>query len=237
MRSRILIVALVSFLVVLPLRLSFAGLVWDFASKAELDDWEELMGDWSIAEQNGVLVVESLEDDAFLMNSSDIWQEEWLDYTIEIRVRSIAPGNRHFGLGFRDDGKGNNHYGFYLDDDPACCEGTYWFGFYSNGNYNAISAFWGQPGNYDEAEDWNVLKIVVEGFTSELYINDKHIETYSDNGKTYSKGPVGLVNDSNGGQEAIVEFDYIKIEGEGLPSAVSSAGKLSTTWGSIRSMP
>jgi hypothetical protein len=236
MKARVLVIALVFLLIALPLRLSFAGLVWDFAKEAELDDWEVIRGGWEIDEQNGVLVGESIEDEGFLMISSDIWQEEWVDYTIEIRVRSIAPGNRHFGLGFRDDGKGNNHYGFYLDDDPGCCEGTYWFGFY-NGDYNAISAFWGQPGNYDEAEDWNVLKIVVEDFTFDLYINGEHIETYQDSGKTYSKGPVGLVNDCNDGQTAIVEFDYIKIEGDGMPSAVLSAGKLSTTWGSIRSMP
>jgi hypothetical protein len=60
------------------------------------------------------------------------------------------------------------------------------------------------------------------------------LKTVSDSAKTYASGPIALVSDHNV-KTAITQYDYIDIEGDGIPTnAVDSAGKLTTTWGKIK---
>ena len=55
-----------------------------------------------------------------------------------------------------------------------------------------------------------------------------------DKGKTFKSGPeVALVSDKHQGV-AIAQFDYVKVEGDGIPIAVSEVGKLAVSWAKIR---
>jgi len=52
--------------------------------------------------------------------------------------------------------------------------------------------------------------------------------------KTFTEGPVALVSDRND-QTAIAHFDYVSIEGEGIPGlGVNASGKLAMTWGRVK---
>ena len=136
----------------------------------------------------------------------------------------------HFGIGFRENRVGH-HYGFYMNDF-AGAETKYWFGIW-NGGYTALAGSWGEDGNYKDAEEWNTMKVVVKGFHFDLYINGKLLKKVEDKGKTFKSGPVALVSDKN--QEvAIAQFDYVKVEGDGILMAVSEVGKLAVSWAKIR---
>ena len=117
-------------------------------------------------------------------------------------------------------------------NDFAGAETKYWFGIW-NGGYTALAGGWGEDGNYKDAEDWNTMKVVVKGFHFDLYINDKLLKRVEDKGKTFKSGPVALVSDKNV-KEAVAQFDYVKIEGDGIPMAVSSVGKLAVSWANIK---
>ena len=228
MKAKIFDLILV-FLLTLTFQMPAESLTWEFETEAEADDWVAVRGEWEVDTSEGVFIGTSDVDEGTAIISEDVWKDEWVNYTIEVKVRNMGTEN-HFGMGFRDDGVGN-HYGFYMNDF-AGPETTYWFGTF-NGAYAAFAGNWGDNGNYEDAEEWNVMKVVVEGFGFELYINDQLLTDVEDGGKAFESGPVALVSDKNV-LTAIAQFDYVKIDGEGIPSAVSSAGKLATTWAGIK---
>jgi len=214
-------------LLILAIQMSAESLIWDFNVKSEADDWVALSGDWEVDAQEGVFIASSDFDEGTAIVSEDVWNDEWVNYTIEAKVRNMGSEN-HFGIGFRDDGAGN-HYGFYLNDTA---DGKFWFGTF-NGGYSGLAGNWVDDCDCPDAEAWNVLKVVVEDFDFELYVNDQLLTEVSDAGEMFGSGPVALVSDKNV-LTAVAQFDYVKIEGEGIPSAVSSQDKLTTTWGELK---
>ena len=213
-------------------QMSAEALIWNFDKKSEADDWEAIRGKWEIDTKEGVFTGTSDADEGTAIVSKDVWDSKWVDYTLEVKVRNMGTEN-HFGIGFRDDGEGN-HYGFYMNDFVGP-ETTYWFGTFLNGTYNAFAGSWAEDGNYKDAEEWNVMKVVVKGFAFDLYINDKLLKSVTDNTKSYKNGPIALVSDKNQ-KAAIAQFDYVMLEGEGIPAmAVSPSDKVTTTWASIKS--
>jgi hypothetical protein len=60
------------------------------------------------------------------------------------------------------------------------------------------------------------------------------LKKVEDKGKTFKSGPVvALVSDKHQ-DVAIAQFDYGKVEGDGIPIAVSEVGKLAVSWAKIR---
>ena len=232
MKAKMFGLTLICLSLMLTLQMSLEALIWNFDKKTEADDWMAIRGKWEIDTKEGVFIGTSDVDEGTAIVSKDAWDNKWVDYTLEVKIRNMGTEN-HFGIGFRDDGDGN-HYGFYMNDF-AGPETKYWFGTFSNGAYNAFAGSWAEDGNYKDAEKWNVMKVVVKGFTSELYINDKLLKSVTDNTKSFKNGPIALVSDKNQ-KPAIAQFDYVRLEGEGIPAmAVFSSGKLTTTWASIKS--
>ncbi|HIE27888.1 TPA: DUF1080 domain-containing protein [Candidatus Poribacteria bacterium] len=214
-----------------PLLAPVGALSWDFDKKSDADDWKAIRGEWSIVLKEGVFEGKSDLDEGCAIVNKKAWDDAWVDYTLEVRLRNMGTEN-HFGIGFRDDGKGN-HYGFYLNDFKGP-ETKYWFGTFLNGRYQALAGSWAEDGNYKDAEAWNVMKVVVKGFTFDLYVNDKLLKSVTDPNKTFKVGPVALVSDKHM-RTAIAQFDYVQLEGPGIPMAVEAhPGKLSTTWGDIK---
>lgn len=205
-----------------------SALTWNFQNKAEADDWVAIRGKWEVDTKEGVFVGTSDIDEGAAIVNDKAWNNKWVNYTLEVKVRNMGTEN-HFGIGFRDDKKGN-HYGFYMNDFVGP-ETKYWFGTFFGGAYNAFAGSWAEDGNYKNAEEWNIMKVVVKDFTYELYINGKLLKSVTD--KTFKDGPIALVSDRNQ-KIAIAQFDYVKIEGEGISMAVQALGKLSTTWANIK---
>ena len=151
-----------------------SALTWDFDKEADVEDWEGLQAQrktckWMIDLKEGVLQAEGLADEGTAFVKGTVWNDDWVDYTLEVKVRNMGTEN-HFGIGFRDN-KVGHHYGFYMNDF-AGAETKYWFGIW-NGGYTALAGSWGEDGNYKDAEDWNTMKVVIKGFHFELYINNK----------------------------------------------------------------
>ena len=60
------------------------------------------------------------------------------------------------------------------------------------------------------------------------------LKKVEDKGKTFKSGPVvALVSDKHQ-EAAIAQFDYVKVEGDRIPMAVSEVGKLAVSWAKIR---
>ena len=204
---------------------SAEALTWEFDDDAEEKDWQAIKGDWEVDAKAGVLIGSSDADEGTAIVSQDVWDENWEDYTFEVKVKNMGTNN-HFGVGFRDDGAGN-HYGFYLND---AADGNYWFGFF-NGGYTAFSPWGPSGGASKDAEDWNVLKVEANGSELKVYINGTLVNDAKDG--TFKTGPIALVSDRND-QTAIAHFDYVSLEGDGIPLRVDAGGKLATTWGRIK---
>ena len=89
------------------------------------------------------------------------------------------------------------------------------------------------PANNLESHIW---KIEAKGDTITTYIDGKEILSATD--KTYAKGRIGLGghNYASDTGKNVVTFDYVKVEGPGIPTAaaVESIGKLSVAWGSLK---
>ena len=78
------------------------------------------------------------------------------------------------------------------------------------------------------------MKVVVKGFHFDLYINGKLLKKVEDKGKTFKSGPVVTLVSDKHQDVAIAQFDYVKVEGDGIPMAVSGVGKLAVSWAKIR---
>ncbi len=102
------------FLLTLTFQMSAESLIWEFEVESEADDWVAIRGDWGIDTKAGVFIASSDLDEGTAIISEDVWSDDWVNYTIEVKVRNMGTEN-HFGMGFRDDGIGN-HYGFYMND-------------------------------------------------------------------------------------------------------------------------
>ena len=223
---RTLFLMLVLFLAALTWFRGAEALTWEFEDKASGDDWTAIRGKWEVDAKAGVFIGSSDLDEGTAIVSDKVWNPNWKDYTFEVKVKNMGTNN-HFGVGFRDDSKGN-HYGFYLND---AADGQYWFGFF-NGAYTAFSGWGPSGGATKDAEDWNILKVEAKDSELKVYINGTLMKTTED--KTFTGGPVALVSDKND-RTAIAHFDYVRIEGEGIPVMdVAASGKLALTWGSIK---
>lgn len=82
----------------------------------------------------------------------------------------------------------------------VCSDGTYDVGLFQNGNASWATnlATRNSTSNIHQGSgQQNVIAIVVQGNTFNLYINDltKDVDTVTDNGNTFSQGQVGLVSD------------------------------------------
>ena len=66
---------------------------------------------------------------------------------------------------------------------------------------------------------------MVKGFHFDLYINGKLLKKVEDEEKAFKSGLGTLVSDKHQ-DVAIVQFDYVKVEGDGIPMVVSEVGKL-----------
>ena len=122
--------------------------------QADAEDWEgpdaqRKTCKWTIDLKEGVFQAKGLADEGTAFVKKTAWKDDWLDYTLEVKVRNMGTKN-HFGIGFRENRVGH-HYGFYMNDF-AGAETKYWFGIW-NGGYTALAGSWGEDGNYKDAEE------------------------------------------------------------------------------------
>ncbi len=198
------------------------GLTQDFESGAA--DWSEVQGEWSVAngEYTQSVVEWSTTSTLETYHRSFFGDESWTDYEVEATVRIDEGGDVApiIGIFFRVSEKSDAGGYYYFRLDARGAEGP---GLIRAPN-ETIQINANQPAEL--GRDY-VLKVKVEGSDIRCYVDDVlEIETTDD---AFPSGAVGV-----GTFDCVGTFDDVEVEGEDIPSAVESRGKLPSVWARLR---
>ena len=195
---------------------------YEFDSEKEIADWE--LGPQATAEvKDGMLELTV----AGGQNSGIYFGEDsWTDYRMEVKARKVV--GPYFHLFARTQ---EPTVDFYFMEISYNSHTTSLFMF-SGGAANEITGG-PRPKRPDSKDtkggDAYTIVFETEGETLRTYIDGKLMVENQD--KTYDKGRPGL-----GGRDSTVLYEYVEINGEGIPpTAVEPTGKLTTTWGELKS--
>ena len=194
---------------------------YEFDSDKEIADWE--LGPQATAKvKDGMLELTV----AGGQNSGIYFGEDnWTDYRMEVKARKAA--GPYFHLFVRTQEPAQD---FYFMEISYNSHTTSVFMF-SGGAANEITGG-PRPKRPDSKDtkggDAYTIVFEVEGETLKTYIDGKLMVETED--KTYDKGRPGL-----GGRDSTVLYEYMEINGEGIPpTAVEPADKLATLWGELK---
>ena len=196
------------------------ALTWDFENDAQLKDWTVINGKWNI--EGGKLKGELLGDYIGIV-AGDL---EWEDYTLEMET-TVAEGKYTYWM-VRVQTDPLSYYTLERHDGNAS---PIWRR--DAGQHTKIGNDVPLPGDHLESHIWT---IEVKGDTITAYLDGEELLSAED--KTYKKGRIGLGGHNAGSATGknILLFDYVKVEGPGIPSgaAVKPIGKLAITWGTLK---
>ena len=164
----------------------------DNFSDGVADGWTELSGAWSIVDDLGNYVYSGTatgdEQVTYALSAGT-----FDNFIFEVKVKAINNAG-HYGIILREDGTGK-HYGFYLNAYPTA-EGKYYFGYWSGAYpYHPIVPWTDSGGAYTDANVWNTLKVVANGYEFQLYINGILVNTVTDTNHYAASGHVGCIID------------------------------------------
>ena len=195
---------------------------YEFDSDKEIADWE--LGPQATAKvKDGMLELTV----AGGQNSGIYFGEDnWTDYRMEVKARKLVGPYFHLFARVQEPA-----VDFYFMEISYNSHTTSIFMF-SGGNANEITGG-PRPKRPDSKDtkggDAYTIVFETEGETVRTYIDGKLMVENQD--KTYDKGRPGL-----GGRDSTVLYEYVEINGEGIPpTAVEPTGKLTTTWGELKS--
>ena len=197
---------------------SFAGTqLWDFEKNH--DDWKVANGNWQI--KSGVYQLTK----GAQAEHSLVGEVEWDNYTIEAKVR-LDEGS-WAGIVFR--AKSEMEYYVYYLNVPGNISELWRHKAGAWDTRDNISQPAAVGGVVIKNGEWLDVKIVVEGNTFTLYINDEKQNEDSDD--VYDKGKVGVW-----GWETAASFDDFTVSGDNIKHtlAVDPIRKLTTTWGRLK---
>lgn len=188
------------------------------------EGWTQIQGKWDVKKKE--YVQEELKWTTTATHEtytrSYFGEEDWEDYTFEAKVRIEKGGELApiIGIFFRVTEKSDtgDYYLFRLD--ARASEGP---GLIKAPNVTM------KINNNKPAElkrDY-ILKVEVKGDSIKCYVDDKLEIDVQD--KSLPQGAIGV-----GTFNAEGHFDDVTVNGKGIPSAVSSKGKLAQTWGCIK---
>lgn len=215
MKRGLIIILWMLFFAFLSTRLD--ALLWDFNNKAQQVDWKVISGTCEIEEDAYKISDPAAEGFAIAGESN------WTDYTIACKARLTQPGGfNNIAIAFRISDDAGDEYMFMLEGGRQQAEWWKKIG----GAYTEIKV---DPLNID-TKGWFSFKVIVKGNTFEGYYEDELISAIED--KELKKGKVGAR--VYGCTSHIDDFD---VNGPGIPPTmpVEVSGKLTTTWGLIKS--
>lgn len=214
------------------------GVLYDFESKAQLEDWEIIGGEWEI--KNGVLLGENVPAAAGFDHGPGIvvGEDTWTDYTFELRMKM-------------EDGKLGGPIFRYIDE-----ENWYWLEAWRTNLYlrphvagedqapdPIPEALWDRGEAFQDGE-WHTYKIKAEGEDIAVWVDGEKVLEFTYNELNWGRpahpvkegllrGKVGLMTWT--GDMGMASFDDVSIEGPGiLGSVVDASGKLAMTWSRIK---
>lgn len=218
--------------------LSAWGLLYDFESKAQLQDWDIIGGEWKI--ENGVLKGENVPAVAGFDHGPGIvvGEDTWTDYTLELKMKM-------------EEGKLGGPIIRYTDE-----ENWHWFEpwktqFYLRPHVDGEDqapdpipgALWDRGEEFQDGE-WHTYKIKAEREDIAAWVDGEKVLEFTYNKLEWGRpahpvkegllrGKVGLMTWTS--DMGVASFDDVRIEGPGIPgTAVYALGKLAVTWAHIK---
>ena len=187
--------------------------------------WDEIQGKWSV--KGGEYIQEDTKWTSTATNEtytrSFFGDVNWTDYTLEAKVRMNNGGETAaiVGIFFRVTEKSAKGDYYYFRLDARAAEGNCLI---KSPNIILLE----NKGKPSKLNQNYVLKVVVTGDNIQCYIDDKlEIEVQD---QSFPKGAIGVGTFNTEGY-----FDDVNVNGKGIAAnAVSTKGKLTTTWAFIR---
>jgi hypothetical protein len=238
-----MLIGVVSFISISALPLAFAGTWSDGFQDARLKDWQLVsqQGPTTFKAEDGELSMEVYS--GFVSFLWVIGSSLWGNYTLTVKVKILDEFGDFVdgGAYIHENGNGNDwkDYYFFVADKwtqvyPGVPpEGKGAFAFPSiNNTVQMGKAIVFTP----ELDHWYTLKATTKGEHTELYIDNKLIGAFDY--AELKSGNVGLVVSN-----AHVHFDDFVVIGEDIPNggpggvsiSVGEKGKITTSWGEIKS--
>jgi hypothetical protein len=202
----------------------------DFEDPAESEKkWEVITGDWQVADSvyHQLAVADPWQ---VSMVSKEYWKDEWIEYTIEVEVKPLTPGDAPVNILFRVQDPVPQ---IWADRDSP---NTHMYRWIVNGWTNTES----RPYMYSEGVreeldltpnslvvgNWHHLKLVVTDKGLAGYVDGKEI--FDVEHAEWTQGRVGL--HAYSGQ---MDFDDFIVYGP-AGAKVTAAGKMPVTWGAVK---
>lgn len=202
----------------------------DFENAAASEDkWEAVSGEWEVGDgvYHQLLAADPWQAS---MVAADKWKDEWVEYTVEFKVKILTEGDAPVNVLFRvqdpvpqvwaDRNGPDTHMYRWIVNGWTNTESRPYM--YSEGNAEMLA----QTGNVLVVGDWHHIKLVVTATSLAGYVDD--VELFDVDHAEWSDGRVGIQAYSG-----IMDFDDLIIYGP-KGAAVEASGKLSTVWGKIK---
>ena len=219
------------------------ALVYDFEDRAQLDDWQIFgKAKWRI--EGGVLICEGLGGlGGDIVPKKDMGRQA---QRMELKDIVFSDGTFEFKILFM---KGKNHEGgvFYRWQDVANWYNTHpSFKKCAGGGIDGVrwmsmkkgKLMWLPGPGVSNIEvkpkecfkKWFEFKVVAKGQRHQTFVDGKKLFDEEDAAFKEGKFVVAMWSSS----AEVFAIDDLKIEGKGIPQAVTLAGKLTTTWGRLK---
>ena len=233
----------VSILIFVSGLLSFGGEILDDFDDGDTEGWErspqneDSKSFWGIEKGNtfvtfdpkGLVWSEAISQFNFTGEGLKVGTpNKWTDYDVEVDVRHKVIANFPGGVRGRVDLETGSHYVVWLYPGSAKMN------LFSNPGWDINTGLQnhGEAPYKPEVDKWHTVKLSFSGTTIKVFYDGEMMIETKDN--QYKSGTVAL-----GNQDKIVDYDNVRITGPGIPdlnaSAIEPQGKLTTTWGQIKS--
>ena len=206
---------------------------FDNPSKSK-DKWVPLWGTWEFKDKE----YHQLNNDSNCMSiiADDFWDEEWNDYTYEVRGNKIS-GAEGFLIMFRCQGLMETRGKQLKEHPPRMQKQTrleYWWNLGGWGNTTSKVESWGGVASPNtnhtiDTDKWYNIKIVNTPTNYTLYLNDEKVDNTINDSTREGVGRVGVAT-----WATLARYDDVLVYGPDGPLPVDPKGKVATTWGFLK---
>ena len=163
--------------------------------------------------------------------SKDYWQDAWIEYTLEVKVKPLTTGDAPANILFRlqdpvpqawgDRSGPNTHMYRWIVNGWTNTESRPYM--YNEGQSEMLA----QTNNSLVVGNWHDLKLVVDTAGCAGYVDGN--EMFDVEHAQWTEGRVGIQ-----AYTGKMDFDDFVVYGPEGPAAVTAAGKMSLSWGAIK---
>ena len=197
----------------------------DFSEDLEKSGkWLIVSGEWNVEDEVAILQAAGGGGHRHILVADDFWDDSWTDYTFEVKFQLIGSSCDIF---------------FKYAQEPAAGEQLLYFWEIRTDTAHIIKTVngvrtKGVEGTKSDgvpANQWSSAKLELTSKTATAYINGE--EKWSIDASDIPNGRVGI----GGYQDRESHFDDVQVYGpKGPGAAVSVKGKVTLTWGEIKSV-